>query len=161
VGVFLLTISTKIIVPFYPVPLTLQPGMVVFLSFLYTPYGMLQTLLAWFFVGALGAPVFVMGANAFIAFTGPTAGYLVGYLLAAPLIAYLKDHIRQKTFLKMMGIGMLGALIYLSLGTLRLMFLVGFKPAYFLGFHPFILGECVKIACAILTVRLIKYNFKL
>src|SRR5580692_3662208 len=78
--------------PFTPVPLTLQPFAVLLLGLLLTPRLAAATLAAYLAEGALGLPVFApgpLGAAGLAHLIGPTAGYLLAYPLAAPLISFL------------------------------------------------------------------------
>ena len=84
----LLAVSSKIQVPFWPVPMTMQTFVVFIIGMSYGWRLSLFTLLAYLFEGAIGLPVFATGGG--IAYLmGPTAGYLYGMLMAAVMIGYL------------------------------------------------------------------------
>ena len=86
-GTLLLTISAKVQVPFWPVPMTMQTFMVFLIGATYGVRLSFFTLVAYLFEGAMGLPVFATGGG--IAYlTGPTAGYLYGMTLAAVVISY-------------------------------------------------------------------------
>ena len=84
-GTLLLTISAKIKIPFYPVPMTMQTFMVLLLGITLGPkIGFLTTSL-YLFEGIFGLPVFAGTPEkgiGLVYFTGPTMGYLIGFLLA-------------------------------------------------------------------------------
>ena len=88
-GTILLTISAKVQVPFWPVPMTMQTFVVFLIG---STYGMrlsFLTLVAYLFEGAIGLPVFATGGG--IAYlTGPTAGYLYGMTIAAAVISFFR-----------------------------------------------------------------------
>jgi len=84
-GTLLLTISAKIKIPFYPVPMTMQTFMVLFLGITLGPKIGLLTISLYLFEGIFGLPVFAGTPEkgiGLIYFTGPTMGYLIGFLVA-------------------------------------------------------------------------------
>jgi biotin transport system substrate-specific component len=90
IGSILLTISAKIQVPFWPVPMTIQTFVVLVLGVAYGWRLAGATVLLYLAQGALGLPVFAAGGGlAYMA--GPTGGYLVGFLLAALVVGWLAE----------------------------------------------------------------------
>jgi biotin transporter BioY len=86
IGTLLLTISAKIKIPFYPVPMTMQTFVVLFLGIVLGPKLGLLTVSLYLFEGIFGLPVFAGTPEkgvGLIYFTGPTMGYLIGFLIAA------------------------------------------------------------------------------
>ena len=157
-GTLLLTISAKIKIPFYPVPMTMQTFVVLFLGITLGPKIGLLTVSLYLFEGIFGLPVFAgtpekgMG---FIYFTGPTMGYLIGFLVAvyfAGLFKYNKGLIN--TFFKLI---FSVSFIYI-LGIIWLGILIGWeKPIFKLGAQPFLLAELFKILLLLfLTPTLLK-----
>ena len=150
-GTLLLTISAKIKIPFYPVPMTMQTFVVLFLGIVLGPKIGLLTVSLYLFEGMFGLPVFAGTPEkgiGFIYFTGPTMGYLIGFLIAAYFsgsFKYNKGLIN--TFFKLM---FSVSFIYIF-GLLWLGFLIGWdKPVFQLGAQPFLLAELFKIL--ILTI---------
>ena len=87
-GSLALAVSAKIQVPFYPVPITMQTYVVLFIGFAFGARLAGATVLAYLAEGAVGLPVFAQGAGlAYLA--GPTGGYLIGFLAAAVLCGWL------------------------------------------------------------------------
>ena len=83
-GSLLLTISAKIKIPFYPVPMTMQTFVILFLGIVLGPKIGLLTVSLYLFEGIFGLPVFAGTPEkgiGFIYFVGPTMGYLIGFLL--------------------------------------------------------------------------------
>ena len=81
-GTLLLTISAKIKVPFYPVPMTMQTFVVVLIGIAFGWKLGLATIFAYLFEGAIGLPVFAGTPEkgiGIIYMMGPTGGYLVGF----------------------------------------------------------------------------------
>ena len=146
IGSILLTISAKIKIPFYPVPMTMQTFVVLFLGIVLGPKIGLLTVSLYLFEGIFGLPVFAGSPEkgiGFIYFTGPTMGYLIGFLAAiyfAGLFKYEKGLI--DTFLKLI---FSVSFIYI-IGLIWLGILIGWeKPIFKLGAQPFLLAEIFKI----------------
>ena len=145
-GTLLLTISAKIKIPFYPVPMTMQTFVVLFLGITLGNKIGLLTVSLYLFEGIFGLPVFAGTPEkgiGLIYFTGPTMGYLVGFLLAAYLAGTFKYDLGIiNTFLKLIA---LVSVIYFF-GLIWLGTLIGWeKPIFKLGAQPFLLAELFKI----------------
>ena len=90
-GSILLTISSKIKIPFYPVPMTMQTFVVLFLGMSFGYKIGLATVSLYLVEGIIGLPVFSNSPEkgvGFVYFTGPTMGYLIGFLFANFLAGY-------------------------------------------------------------------------
>jgi len=145
-GTLLLTISAKIKIPFYPVPMTLQTFVVLFLGIILGPKVGLLTVSLYLFEGIFGLPVFAGTPEKGIGimyFTGPTMGYLVGFLIAVYFAGSFKyEKLEINTFLKLT---FCVSFIYI-LGLIWLGLLIGWdKPVFKLGAEPFLLAELFKI----------------
>jgi len=157
-GTLLLTISAKIKIPFYPVPMTMQTFIVLFLGITLGPKIGLLTVSLYLLEGIFGLPVFAGTPEkgvGFIYFAGPTMGYLIGFLVAvyfAGLFKYDKGLIN--TFLKLI---FSVSFIYI-LGIIWLGILIGWeKPIFKLGAEPFLLAELFKmLLLSFLTPALLK-----
>ena len=157
-GTLLLTISAKIKIPFYPVPMTMQTFVVLFLGITFGYKIGLVTVSLYLLEGILGLPVFANSPEkgvGLIYFTGPTMGYLIGFLVAvyfAGLFKYDKGLIN--TFFKLIfSVSFIYILGLIWLGTL-----IGWdKPIFKLGAEPFLLAELFKILLLLfLTPTLLK-----
>ena len=150
-GTLLLTVSAKIKIPFYPVPMTMQTFVVLFLGIILGPKIGLLTIGLYLLEGIFGLPVFAGTPEkgiGFIYFTGPTMGYLIGFLIAAYFSGSFKyDKGLINTFFKLM---FSVSFIYIF-GLLWLGFLIGWdKPVFQLGAQPFLLAELFKILILII-----------
>ena len=157
-GTLLLTISAKIKIPFYPVPMTMQTFMVLFLGITLGPKIGLLTISLYLFEGIFGLPVFAGTPEkgiGLIYFTGPTMGYLIGFLVAVYFAGSFKyDKGTINTFLKLIfSISFVYILGMIWLGTL-----IGWdKPIFKLGAQPFLLAELFKMLLLLfLTPTLLK-----
>jgi len=145
-GTLLLTISAKFKIPFYPVPMTMQTFTVLLLGIILGPKIALLTISLYLFEGIFGLPVFAGTPEkgvGLIYFTGPTMGYLIGFLIAAYCsgsFKYNKGFINS--FVKLI---FSVSFIYIA-GLIWLGTLIGWdKPIFKLGAQPFLLAELFKI----------------
>ena len=157
-GTLLLTISAKIKIPFYPVPMTMQTFMVLFLGITLGPKIGLLTISLYLFEGIFGLPVFAGTPEkgiGIVYFVGPTMGYLVGFLVAIYFAGSFKyDKGTINTFLKLI---FSISFVYI-LGMIWLGILIGWdKPIFKLGAQPFLLAELFKMLLLLfLTPTLLK-----
>ena len=98
-GTLLLTVSSKIQVPFWPVPMTMQTFVVLIIAMSYGWKLSFLTLIAYLIEGAIGLPVFAKGGG-LLYLTGPTAGYLYGMAIASGGMGYFADICYGKTIIK-------------------------------------------------------------
>ena len=157
-GSILLTISAKIKIPFYPVPMTMQTFVVIFMGVAFGWKIGVSTISLYLFEGIIGLPVFAGTPEKGVGlayFTGPTMGYLIGFLFASFIAGYLK--LKTNMFFVFLKLIFSVSIIYIF-GILWLGNLVGWdKPILQLGVKPFLLAELFKISLlTILTKKLIK-----
>lgn len=76
-------------IPGSPVPVVLQNMFVLFTGLILNPAWATGAIALYLVMGALGLPVLAAGAGGMAHFVGPTGGYLLGYLVAAPLVALI------------------------------------------------------------------------
>ena len=156
VGTLILTISAKIKIPFYPVPMTMQTFVVLFLGItLGAKIGSL-TVILYLLEGIFGLPVFAGTPEkgiGFIYFTGPTMGYLIGFLVATYVVGSFKfDKGFINTFCKLL---FSVSIIYI-LGLIWLGTLIGWdKPIFKLGAEPFLLAEVFKMLLLLFVTPLL------
>lgn len=146
VGSLLLALSAHIAVPFYPVPMTLQTGVVLLIGLAYGWRLGLATVLLYLAEGAVGLPVFTAGAGlAYMA--GPTGGYLVGFAVAAMIAGYAFEKAPNVVGL-IVGVVVAEVAIF-TLGVGYLSTLIGFEAAIANGLMPFIYGDILKTVTAV------------
>ena len=150
-GSVIIAISAKVKIPFYPVPMTMQTFVVLFLGISFGYKIGLATVSLYLLEGIIGLPVFSNSPErgiGLVYFTGPTMGYLIGFLSACFLASFIKysdDYII--IFIKLI---LSVSTIYIF-GILWLGTLIGWnKPIIELGVAPFMLAEIFKIV--LLTV---------
>lgn len=119
-------------------------------------------LVVYVLLGALGLPVFSGFTGGFGALTGPTAGFIWGFLLGVPAFYIFEKYARGKKSLMIIGyiIYILihyipGALwyCYFNLGALSL---EGIISSSLVTVVPFIIPDAVKLFLAMLVVEKIR-----
>ena len=157
-GSIALTISAKIKIPFYPVPMTMQTFVVLFLGISLGYKIGLATIGLYLVEGIAGLPVFSNSPEkgvGLLYFTGPTMGYLIGFLIACFLASMIKF---EDNFLVVLSKLVIATSTIYILGLLWLGTLIGWdKPIFALGAKPFLIAEILKIAIlALLAKQIIK-----
>ena len=146
IGSILLTLSAKIQVPFWPVPMTMQTFVVLVLGVAY----------GWRLAGATVLLYLAQGRSACRCsppaaawpMAGPTGGYLVGFLLAAVAVGWLAERGWARSWTSTLAALLIGTVIIFACGIAWLSTLIGLPQAINAGLVPFLLSETVKIALA-------------
>ena len=158
-GTLLLAISSKVQVPFWPVPMTMQTFVIFLIGMTYGVRLSFVTVALYLFEGAAGLPVFASGGG--IAYLiGPTAGYLYGMLFASVAISYLANLGFSKTYFKATLSLLVGSIIIFSIGIIYLGSIIGYEKAIAAGLLPFIPSELFKIALAVSLIPTIQKIIK-
>src|SRR6476469_6222421 len=149
VGVGLLTLSAKLQVPFWPVPMTLQTLAVLLLGMAYGPGLGLTTVIVYLLVGAIGLPVFAGTPErgiGLVYMAGPTAGFLAGFVLAAAVAGYLARLGWDKAFPACVAAMLAGHVLIVFAGVAWLAMKMGPNRAIEVGLLPFLLPALAKSA---------------
>ena len=158
-GSVLLTVSAKIKIPFYPVPMTMQTFVVLFIGISFGYKIGVATIGLYLIEGIAGLPVFSNSPERGVGlayFIGPTMGYLIGFLSACFLASFVNIKDNYLTILSKLTLAV--STIYIF-GILWLGSFIGWdKPVLELGVKPFLLAEIFKI---ILLTIITKKIFKL
>ena len=146
IGTILITISAKVKIPFYPVPMTMQTLVILLIGITLGFKIGLATVTLYLLEGIFGLPVFANSPEKGIGiayFIGPTMGYLIGFLVAVFFAGSFKyDKGLIDAFLKLL---FSVSFIYIF-GLIWLGMLIGWdKPIFKLGAQPFLLAELFKI----------------
>ncbi len=156
-GSILLAISSKIKIPFYPVPMTMQTFVVLLIGVCFGWRLGVATISLYILEGIIGLPVFSGTPEKGIGlayFMGPTMGYLIGFIVAGYLAGkFIYDN---NYFLNFLKLTFAISFIYIF-GILWLGNLIGWdKPIFELGAKPFLLAEVLKILIATIAINQIK-----
>jgi len=151
-GSLLIALSSKVQIPFYPVPMTMQTFVILGLSMALGWRLAGATLALYLLEGTLGLPVFAGSPEKGIGLAymmGSTGGYLLGFLVAAVTCGWLGEKGWDRNVFKTAAAMFIGnALIYIP-GIFWLGLIFGWdKPIIEWGLTPFILGDITKIALA-------------
>src|SRR5687767_6187464 len=107
-GVLALSAQFALPMPGTPVPLTLQPLVVVLAGLLLGPVDAAAAMVLYLVAGAAGLPVFApMGAPGLARLLGPTGGYLLAYPVAAAVAGRLgagRESFVARTLAAMAGV---------------------------------------------------------
>ncbi len=157
IGTIVIAVSSKIKIPFYPVPMTMQTLVVLIIGIGFGWKLGMATIALYLFEGIIGLPVFSGTPEkgiGFIYFVGPTMGYLIGFIVAVFFAGKFEyDNNLIKNFFKLT---FATSFIYI-LGMIWLGGLIGWdKPVYELGVQPFLLAELFKILLVTLAINQIK-----
>ena len=154
IGSIALAISSKIKIPFYPVPMTMQTLVVIMIGAAFGWKLGLATVSLYLFEGIIGLPVFSGTPEkgiGLVYFTGPTMGYLIGFLVAVFLAG--KFNYKKNLITNFLKLTFATSFIYL-LGMVWLGSLIGWdKPIFKLGAQPFLLAELFKILIATFVIN--------
>src|SRR5262245_39481838 len=147
--------QVSIPLPFTPVPLTLQPMLVILAGMMLGPAAGTASMVFYLAIGASGAPVFTpLGAPGVLRFLGPAGGYLIAYPAAAWVAGALTRRASSLSGRWLAGVAGI-AVIYLG-GVAQLTLLNGsVARAIELGVTPFAALDLVKawIAAVIVSPR--------
>lgn len=150
-GSILIAISAKIKVPMWPVDMTLQTMVIFTIAAVFGLKLGLATVLLYLAEGAFGLPVFQGTPERGIGLAymaGPTAGYLVGFVMMTAITGWAADQGWWRNPFKMGAAMLIGELVLLTLGALWLMYLFGVSQGIAYGIGPFIVPDLLKLALA-------------
>ena len=149
-GFVALAAQVSISLPFTPVPITGQTFAVVLVGASLGALLGLASLGLYLFVGALGAPVYADHAHGWDVLTGPTGGYIVGFVLAAVLTGFLAQMRWDRHFNSAVAAMLSGnVVIYLvGLPWLAAKIDTGLEDTLEAGLYPFVVGDLFKLYLA-------------
>ena len=157
IGTVLLAISSKIKIPFYPIPMTMQTLVVLLLGVTLGWKLGVATVALYLFEGIIGLPVFSGSPEkgvGIVYFSGPTMGYLIGFLFTVYFAGSFKFN--KNLLIKFLQLIFCISFIYI-LGIFWLGILIGWeKPLFQLGVQPFLLAELFKILIVLFSLSKLK-----
>ena len=157
IGTVLLAVSSKIKIPFYPVPMSMQTLVVLFLGITLGWKLGVATVVLYLFEGIIGLPVFSGSPEkgiGIVYFSGPTMGYLIGFIFTVYFAGSLK--LNKNLFVRFLQLIFSVSFIYI-LGIFWLGTLIGWeKPLFKLGVQPFLLAELFKVLIILFSLSKLK-----
>lgn len=152
-GCFLLTLASKVQVPLYPVPMTLQTLAVLVIGAAYGWRLAGATLLAYVAQGVAGLPVFAGPVAGPAALLGPTGGFILGFVAAAVFVGWFAERGWDRPLLRLAALMTAGHLIVFAFGLAWLATFAGPARAWTLGAEPFLLATLLKTALAVAAMQ--------
>lgn len=153
VGAALLTAmcaQISVPIPGTPVPMTLQTfAVLVSGAGLGWKLGGASQLL-YIALGAVGLPVYADGTGGWDIVTGATAGYLVGFVVAAGVVGWLAERGQDRRVPSALLSMLIGSAIIYAFGVTWLAHATGMSilDAIDAGMRPFVVGDAVKLVAA-------------
>ncbi len=156
----------QIPLPLGPVPLVLQNLFVLLAGLLLGSRWGLASVGIYLLVGAIGLPVFVGGKGGLAHFLGPTGGYLLGFAACALVAGFVTDTGQKHASSDTLEIHVLNDILAVILGSLmiylfgvpwlKLVTGMSWDKAVVVGMLPFLPGDALKAAAAVLLARAIR-----
>lgn len=133
--------------PFTPVPLTGQTFAVLLVGAALGAKRGAASLGLYTLEGALGLPFFASGKSGL---SGPTVGYLIGFIVAAWVIGLLAERGMDRSLRTSLVPFFIGTVIIYTFGATWLGFSLKMTPqdAFANGVLPFLIGDAIKLALA-------------
>jgi biotin transport system substrate-specific component len=145
-------LTARIEIPLWPVPMTLQTLGVVFTGAALGSRRGVLALLLYLVEGGVGLPVFAGGASGVAYMSGPTAGYLVGFVAAAAVVGWLAERGWDRNVVSSAVAMLAGELAIYVFGLLWLARFVPASKLLLFGLFPFVIGDLIKLVAAALVV---------
>ena len=152
-GFMVVLAQIRIVLPWTPVPITGSTFGAIFAGVLLGNVWGGVSILIYLTLGAVGLPVFAGFKGGMAAFFGPTAGYLLGFVITAFFIGYVTDNFtKARKFLPLFNLMLISSAFILALGSAYLgIWLSAVKgqgasigEILWMGFIPFIPGDIIK-----------------
>ena len=152
--VALIAVGAFMAIPIGPVPIVLQNMFVLLAGLLLGPAWGLACVALYLLIGLAGIPVFAGGTSGIGKLFGPTGGYLLGYLPAVWVTALISKGLKQTVKGDLLGL-MAGTLIVYGTGVpwLKVAFSMSWQKAFAAGMYPFLIGDALKIAAAVVIAK--------
>ena len=156
----MLAASAWIALPIGQVPVTLQVFIVLLIGLLLPPGWAFVSVSVYLLLGAVGVPVFASGTGGMGVLAGPTGGFLIGFLIAAPLVSTTGSFLRSRipTSVADAIAALLGVAVIYLIGWIQLMAVTGLSPsaAFIAGVAPFIALDIGKAVVAVMTASILR-----
>ena len=157
-GIAGLVIASKIRVPMWPVPVTMQTFAVLVLGAAYGLRLSLVTVLGYLVLGAAGFAVFAGESAGLVYMAGPTGGYLAGFVAAMALMGALARRGWDRSVLGMGAAMVLGNAVIYGFGLAWMSWLFaaekGLGWVLHYGMVNFLAGDALKLALAAMVMPL-------
>ena len=157
-GVLFMALFAQISIPlsWTPVPITGGTFAVAIIGTAYGAYLGGLTLFAYYLAGMAGAPFYADGNSGWDVATGPTAGYLVGFIFAAFAMGWLAERRWDRRLSSSISLMLCGTVVIYAFGLAWLSYDLGWGLNETLegGLYPFVIGDVIKLYLAAALVPL-------
>lgn len=160
-GALVIVALTQVRIPllFTPVPITGQTFAVILWPLLFGRRAGIGAVGIYLLAGMAGLPVF-SDFTALSALWGPTSGYLIGFLLAASLVGFMRDMNYTKTIYGAALSIFAAMVIILVSGASILSLFVGIENVWVMGIAPFLVGDAIKLTLLLLSSGIASWTAK-
>lgn len=152
----LTALGAQIAVPIGPVPIVLTNLFVLLSGLLLGSHRAAAAIGLYVLLGAMGLPVFAQFKGGLAHLAGPTGGYLVGFVFSAWITGFLSSAWSHRT--ADVAAVIVGTLVVYALGVPWLKVVTGmtWSKAVTVGMFPFLFGDGIKAATAVLLARSVR-----
>jgi biotin transport system substrate-specific component len=146
--------QVRIPLGFTPVPVTGQTLAVLLAGASLGAWRGASSQLLYWLLGMMGLPFYSNATSGWSVATGPTMGYLVGFIVAAAVVGRLAEHHQDRKVLTSVAAMTLGSVIIYAFGATWLAIDLGIPlatsetNAIALGVAPFLVGDVIKMCLA-------------
>ena len=146
--------QVRIPLGFTPVPVTGQTLAVLLAGASLGAWRGASSQLLYWLLGMVGLPFYSNATSGWSVATGPTMGYLVGFIVAAAVVGRLAEHHQDRKVLTSIAAMTLGSVIIYAFGAtwlaidLGIPLATGETNAIALGVAPFLVGDVIKMCLA-------------
>ena len=146
--------QVRIPLGFTPVPVTGQTLAVLLAGASLGAWRGASSQLLYWLLGMVGLPFYSNATSGWSVATGPTMGYLVGFIVAAAVVGRLAEHHQDRKMLTSIAAMTLGSVIIYAFGAtwlaidLGIPLATGETNAIALGVAPFLVGDVIKMCLA-------------
>ena len=151
-GAGLVALCAQIEIPlgFTPVPISGQTFAVLLVGASLGPLLGAASLMLYFCVGLIGAPVYSGGDGGWEIVQGATGGYLVGFIVAAALTGWLAQRRWDRHFNSAVAAMLSGSVVIYLFGLpwLAKEIGTGLEGTLEAGLYPFVIGDLIKLYLA-------------
>ena len=156
-------LGAYIIIPFPLVPITLQTFVMYLAASLLGGHLGALSQIVYILLGIIGLPVFAGGKAGLGVLIGPTGGYLIGFIIGAYIIGKMMESRKHSGYVWIALSLILATVVIYTCGVAQLLVVaqLSLQKAITVGVLPFLIGDAIKIAAAILLITKIKSRIQI
>lgn len=151
----------KIILPFTPIPLTLQTFAILLIGASLGSRKGACAVLCYFAQIAAGLPVLSGGDANPLVFFGPKGGYVLGFFVQAFIMGWFAERANRLSSFTFFAGALSACTVQMAMGVFVLAQFVGWQLVWTMGLYPFIPGEIFKAFTAVFILtypKIMNYN---